>query len=417
MNRIGTLDEKHVTAMARLMRNAYPGYDITDEAQQNTEKWVKRLVSNASDEIGLGFFDESNQLLGGIQVLNRPMNLRMEEVNVIGLGGLCVDLLHKKKGIALKLLEHAFITGKNNGASMAILDPFNIGFYKKMGCGISIKKHQFKLRPSQFSNVGDGSLVSELKDEHFSSIMEYIHRYYLLHHGMLKMEEYEMQDILKTGLMTLGVWQQGQLSGIMTIRFERKAPPDLFKTNLVVEGFLYDDHMTAQAFMSFLNAQKDQVNQVIFTSQDNHFELNFQDPDTGDDETFHTRSNEMYRTGSGMMARILNVEKVLATVSVPAHERNHFPVTIHIDDPLIEKLSGVWTLEAKEGKLRAYSADRTTKPDGTITIADLASVIMGAASIGSLVTYGLLVVHNHEKIEALGRVLQYHQSPVCLSRF
>jgi len=265
------LKEEHVPAMASLMRNAYPGYDISDDAQKNTEKWVKRMVSSTTDEIGLGYFDEYDQLVGGMQVLDKAMNLRMERVKVIGLGGLCVDLLHKKKRIALNLLLHAFMKGRSDGACMAILDPFNIGFYKKMGCGISVKNHQFKLKPSQIPKEGNRSLVSELREEQMASIVDYVHQYSERHHGMLKMEAYEVRDILKNCQLTLGVWQEDKLSGIMPIRFERTAPHNIFKTNLVVEAFLYDNHETAKAFMSFLNAQEDQVNQVILSSQDKHF--------------------------------------------------------------------------------------------------------------------------------------------------
>lgn len=417
MDDIRLLTEKHVKAMARLMRNAYPGYDISEEAQQNTEKWVRRVVAGTDDEIGLGCFDEQEQLVGGMQVLNQPMNLRMKMVNVIGLGGLCVDLLHKKKRIALNLLYHSFMKGQKEGACMAILDPFNIGFYKKMGCGISVKNHQFKLKPSQMPHDGHRSMVHELKEEDIPIIVEYVHRYYLKHHGMLKMEEYEIRDILQECQMILGVSQKGELSGIMPIRFERTAPHNIFKTNLIVEEFLYDDPVTAKAFFSFLNAQADQATQVIINSQDNHFESNFQDPDTGDDDTFHTRSNEMYRTGNGMMARILNMEKVFAAVEVPAHETRYFPMTIHIDDPLMEELTGEYTLCVMDGQLSAAMTKGQTEYDGSVEIGDLASLIMGAVNMNSLMRYGRVTINNADKMEALGRVLQYPQAPVCLSRF
>ncbi len=417
MSIIKQMKEEHIPAMARLMRNAYPGYDITVDAQKNTEKWVKRMVTSTTDEIGLGYFDEYDQLLGGIQVLQQSMNLRMEQVDVIGLGGLCVDLLHKKKRIALNLLLHAFLKGRNDGACMAILDPFNIGFYKKMGCGISVKNHQFKLKPSQISKVGDRSLVSELTEKHMPEVVEFVHEYFEKNHGMLKMEAYEVWDILKECQMTLGVWQQNKLSGIMPIRFERTAPHNIFKTNLIVEAFLWDNYETAKALMAFLNAQEDQVHQVIIFSQDNNFEFNFQNPDTGDDDTFHTRSNEMYRTGNGMMARILNVEKALAVVEVPDHESQYFPIHVYIDDPLIDELTGLWTLERVAGKISASPAKEHSQKDGSVDIANMASLVMGAVEMDSLLNYGLIEVNDNTKMRALGRVLHAAKAPVCLSRF
>jgi len=117
------------------------------------------------------------------------------------------------------------------------------------------------------------------------------------------------------------------------------------------------------------------------------------------------------------MARILNVEKAMAAVEVPDHERKHFPINIQIDDPLIEELAGLWTLETIEGKISASPAEDHTTKDGSVNIADMASLVMGAVEMDSLLKYGLVEVNDITKMKALGRVLYYPHAPVCLSRF
>jgi predicted acetyltransferase len=417
MRPIKILTDQQASAMARLMRNAYPGYDLSPNARKTTEDWVRRVVKRGNEDRLAGWFEADGTLSGGIRVLTQPMNLRMKQITAIGLGALCVDLLHKKKKIALELLRWSFEEARETGIAMAVLDPFNIGFYKKMGCGIAVKNHQFRLAPSQLPDTGNRNQVAELTRSDYPAIMAYHRRYFIQHHGMLQRADHEVAEVLDSCQMILGVWEQGQMTGVMAIRFQRTGPDNVFKTHLIVEELLYDHPHVLQAFLSFLHAQADQIVQVIFNSQDRFFEALFENPDTGCDDTFHTRNNEMYRTGNGMMVRILDVRRVMETVEVPDWLAEHLPLRIMLTDPMIFDQAGKWILSDAGGMLAAKKCMDNEEADGALDISDLASLVMGAVDMNSLLRYGKAQEVRPARMGVLGRLLHYAAAPVCLSRF
>lgn len=417
MNRIRPLEDKHAAAMARLMLLAYPGYNLAPDARQSTEGWVREVVKRGERDRLEGYFEPDGTLSGGVRILSQPMNLRMHQVKAIGLGALCVDLLHKKKKIALELLCNAFKAGRESGACMAVLDPFHIGFYKKMGCGIAMKHHQFRLTPYQMPSNGDRSRVVELTKSDFPEIISYHNEYAALHHGMLMRAEHEVREVLEECQMILGVREKSQLMGIMAIRFQRTAPENLFKTNLLVEELVYDHPGVLQAFTAFLHAQADQVNQIILTSQDSCFEVLLDNPDTGSDDTFHTRKNEMYRTGNGMMVRILDLSKVMNTIQAPETMKEFFPIQMRLEDSLMTDLSGNWLLGAENGRITVKRQAEQQEVDLALTVSDLASLVMGSVDFNSLIRYGRVTVIKPEIIKCLAEIFHYPEAPVCLSRF
>ncbi|MDW7670328.1 MAG: GNAT family N-acetyltransferase [Bacillota bacterium] len=414
---IRLLTDQDASAMARLMLNAYPGYDLSPNARQTTEDWVRREVKRGEEDRLAGWFEADGALSGGIRILTQPMNLRMKQVNAIGLGALCVDLLHKKKKIALELLRWSFEEARKSGISMAVLDPFNIGFYKKMGCGIAVKHHQFRLAPSQLPDTGDRNQVKELTRRDYPAIMAYQRRYFRQHHGMLQRAEHEVKEVLDGCQMILGVWEQEQLAGVMPIRFQRTGPDNVFRTHLIVEELLYNHTHVLQAFLSFLHAQADQIVQVIFTSQDRFFEALFENPDTGCDDTFHTRKNEIYRTGNGMMIRILDVPRVMETVEVPDRLAERLPLRVALTDPMMLDQAGKWIFSDAGGRLAAKKCMDNEETDGTLDITDLASLVMGAVDMDSLLRYGRVQAVHPARMGVLGELLHYPVAPVCLSRF
>lgn len=417
MREIRQLKDSDAASMARLMVNAYPGYDVNENARATTEDWVRKSVKKGAGDVLAGCFTEEGNQAGGIRVLTRPMNLRMKELTAIGLGALCVDLLHKKEKVALKLLTWAFEEGRQKGAAMAVLDPFNIGFYKKMGCGLGAVNHQFWLTPSQFPSQGDRTQVVELPSHDLSEIMTYYQQFFQAHHGVLKQEAYEVEEMLKGCQMVVGVRRQGRLTGIMAFHFQRTAPNNLFKTNLLVEELLFDDADTLMAFAAMIHAQADQVSRVRLRSQYRHFEAFFDNPDTGDDDTFHTRKNEMYRTGNGMMYRVLDVPKVLEAMEPNEAMEQGLALKLQVADDLLPANHGDWYVWAEKGMINVSREHRQATATLSLAAGDLASLVMGSVNLTSLVTFGKASLNEPHLLKPLHQFFDYHEAPICLSRF
>ena len=417
MDEIRPLTSENIKDMGRLLHNAYPGYDISEDAQQKTENFIRKQVDMGPTDRMIGHFEADNQLSGGIRLLMQPINVRMHQRTAAGLGALCVDLLHKKEKIALKLIQWTLNEARINGACMAVLDPFNIGFYRKMGCGIGAVHHQFRLKPVLFPSQGDKRLVIELTDHEIPKIINYHQTYFQNHHGMLQRSNSEIEEMLKGSQVIFGVRDKGKLTGVMVCRFERTGPKNLFKTNMIIEEMVYDHPEALHAFLSVIHTQVDQVSEVIITSQDRYFETMFNDPNSGYDDAFHTRKNEMYRTGCGMMYRILDIPKVLSTVEISPEDENLFPVRLTLKDTLLKDQAGEWYLTVLNGSIMATRQEMKAEIDLQMEAGDLSSLIMGALDLSSLAEYGKIDLFRDDLLKKMNRIFCYHKAPVCLSRF
>jgi predicted acetyltransferase len=416
LNEIRPLSAEETKDMARILRNAYPGYDISEDAQQKTEDFVRKQAGMGPDDQMIGHFEADNHLSGGIRLLIQPINMRMQQRTAAGLGALCVDLLHKKEKIALRLIQWTFNEARRKGACMAVLDPFNIGFYRKIGCGIGSVYHQFRLKPAMFPNHGDKRLVIELADHEIPEIIHYHQNYFRNHHGMLQRSKPEIKEMLKGSQVIFGARNMDKLTGVMGCRFERTAPKNLFKTNMIIEEMVYDHPEVLHAFLSVIHTQADQVSEVIMNSQDRYFETVFNDPNNGYDDAFHTRKNEMYRTGCGMMYRILDVPQVLSTIEVTPEDETLFPVRLNLEDTLLRDQAGEWHLTVLNGRILANRQKVHSEIDLHMEAGDLSSLIMGALDLNSLAEYGRVDLRG-DLMKRINRIFCYHKAPVCLSRF
>ncbi|SMP39256.1 GNAT family N-acetyltransferase [Anoxynatronum buryatiense] len=417
MREIRLLKDSDAASMARLMVNAYPGYDLNENARATTEDWVRKYVKNGADDVLAGQFTDEGTQIGGIRMLTQPINLRMKQLTAIGLGALCVDLLHKKEKVALKLLTWAFEEGRQKGAALAVLDPFNIGFYKKLGCGLGAVNHQFWLTPSQFPAQGDRTQVVELSQKDLPEIMDYYRQFFQAHHGVLRQETYEVEEMLKGCQMVVGVRRHGRLTGIMAFHFQRTGPDNLFKTNLLVEELLFDDADTLLALAAMIHAQADQVSHVRLRSQQRNFEAFFDNPDTGNDDTFHTRKNEMYRTGNGMMYRVLDIPKVLETLQPNEAMEQRLVLKLQVADDLIPANHGDWYLWSEDGIINISRDQRAATVTLSLSAGDLASLVMGSVGLASLVAFGKATLNEPQFLKPLHHFFDYPEAPICLSRF
>lgn len=417
MNEIRILGKTDAPSMADLMVNAYPGFDIGENSRSHTENWVRAILDRGAEDFMAGTFDAYGKQIAGVRVLTGPINVRMKEKKAIGLGALCVDLLHKKEKVALNLLIWAFNEGRKNGAALAVLDPFDIGFYKKMGCGLGAMFHQFWIPPERFPSHGDKRLLRELTLKDLREIKIYYDRYFKNHSGVIKLKDYEIVDILKNCKVVLGCYQENHLTGIMCIRFERSGFEYLFKTNMVVEEMLFDDGKTLLAFSTFINQQSDQAGFVRLRSQHRNTEFFFDNPGSDDNSTFSTRKIEIHRTGNGMMYRILDLGKLLDTLELPKWIENDFVLKLEVKDNLMEVNNGAWYIYNMEGKSTVTREERDFSVGIKIEVDDLASLLMGSVSLFALVQMGRTELDRPDYLKDLDQVFYYPELPICLSRF
>src|SRR5262249_32560046 len=102
MIEIRRLSPDELPAFALISANAYPGFPAhTPEAQHKmVERWMGQLTDPSISFYGAF---RGGALIGGMKLYDYQMNIFGTQVLTGGVGGVAVDLLHKRERIAYDL--------------------------------------------------------------------------------------------------------------------------------------------------------------------------------------------------------------------------------------------------------------------------------------------------------------------------
>lgn len=118
MSEIRVLSADDFDAFARITVNAYPGMVTSSE-----EKVKERMLEVHREEPTVTFYGlfREGRLLGGMRLYDFKMNFLQARVAAGGVGGIAVDLLHKKEHVAKEMMSFFLRHYRERGISIATL--------------------------------------------------------------------------------------------------------------------------------------------------------------------------------------------------------------------------------------------------------------------------------------------------------
>jgi predicted acetyltransferase len=142
MRTIREIEEGELDEFVRISAEAYPGIKLNtnEERQRFRERIIQRL---AYDDVTLWGLFEANELLGVMRLYDFTMKLHSIRTLIGGVGGVAVDLRHKKEKIAAELIRFFLHHYREKGACLTELYPFRPDFYKQMGYGFGTKMNHY----------------------------------------------------------------------------------------------------------------------------------------------------------------------------------------------------------------------------------------------------------------------------------
>src|SRR5262249_3335709 len=96
--------------------------------------------------------------IGGMRLLDFHANILGQRLAVGGVGGVAVDLLHKKEHVAKHLIEYFLEHYHQRKTALTMLYPFRPDFYKQMGFGYGTKLCQYRVPPAAFPRASKAHL-------------------------------------------------------------------------------------------------------------------------------------------------------------------------------------------------------------------------------------------------------------------
>ncbi len=400
---------------ATIAANAYPGMPVGDEAGRR--RLIDRGQQMHADPIitVYGLF-EAGEMRGIMRLYDFTMRLHGTDLLVGGLGGVGVDLLHKKERIAYDMVQFFQAHYREKGAAMAALYPFRPDFYKQMGYGYGRKMNQYRVPPAALPN-GNRQNVTYLDASHRPALEACYNRQMAVTNGLMRQPDYSMASLFgATKLHRLGYWDGGELRGYLLFSFEAVPNGNFLRNNIVVRTLLYENAEALHGLLAFLQAQADQIETVILNTQDEDFHMLLHDPRNGSHNLMPSVYHESNTQGVGIMYRVLDVPRLFEQLSGHNFGGQTVNVRLNLRDSFWPACDGSWMLAVKNGSI---TLNPNAQPDVEIglNIAEFSSLMVGATSFGQLLKYGLAEISDGRFADTIHQLFYTPDKPLCHTAF
>ena len=409
------ISEKELGDYMAIFANAYPGIDLS--SPEAWQRFRSRLVRIARDPAVNNFaLFEDGEMRGIMRLYDFTMNLLSTRVLVGGVGGLAVDLLHKKEQIAADMLRFYLRHYKAKGACLAALYPFRPDFYRRMGFGYGTKRSLYRIRPDSLPKGPGAGQVSFLTEADRDVLQACYDRFMIRHNGLMERLNYEWDALFATpSLKVVGVWRNNQLSGYLIFKFEKGQGDHFLSNDILVREFIYDSATDLLDLLRFLHLQADQIERIIFYTQDESFHYLFHDPRNDSGNLLPQVYHESNTQGVGIMYRVIDLPRLFEVLEGHSFGHVTYRLKIRLADTFFPEHAGSYIFQFQDGRVSRPHNDLF---DGEIRldVAEFSSLVVGAISFKRLVDYGLATISDESAVDLIDRLFAAPK-PICLTEF
>ena len=396
-----------------LAYKAYPSFkDYSDEGIEEFKRLSKIRMTDGKSQFYAMY--EDDKLSAAARLMDFDMNFFGTMIKASGLASLGVHLLHKKEKIAKAMMDFYEDYYRKKDMPIAMLLPFATDFYKKMGYGFGPKMNRYRIACSNIPACFEKADLRYIERNNLDELFEVHNRYVKKVHGMLEKISDEIDDLLHNNEnIIVGNYEDSKLTGYLVFEFRNSKDDNYTINDVFVKELIYEDATTLRKLLGFLKKQEDQVNIVVFDTQNEGFVHVFNNP-LNDTKNYVPFGNLETNTQSiGVMYKILNVRQAFELYSYRDYNNVSLKTRIIIVDEhnneeeiLIEFIDG-----------RAVSDGRDHEITMKLGIADFSSLFLGCITIKDLYRHGLLEVDNVDALDMLNLAYLVDAKPECNTDF
>ncbi len=405
------LDDFQLIAM-----KAYPAMlpdNFPAEAQQ---AWLERMkASNEENPLitYMGCFKD-HTLAGGMVYFDFRMTLFDHQVDVGGIGLVCVDLLHKKEHAAKNIVKAFHDHYYEKGVTITALYPFRPDFYAAMGYGLGKKMNRYQFKPSSLPK-GSKNHIVKLGISDLSAIVECFNRYAQKTHGMIQTNEKGMERSIPK-LNVIGYKKDNTLQGFLAFSFKRVTPDNFILHDLIIEELIYENSDALHGLLAYLHTQADQVRNMYFHTQDDFFHYLLFDPRNGGQRIFLT-SQESNIQGLGIMYRIINVKKLFTDLSSFNFRNQTVKLLLSLKDNFVELNNGKLLLHFENGVCSVKDDLKEFEVEIQMNIKEFSSMFMGVVPFRKLYSLGLAQISDLDYLGIVNQLFATEFPPITTQQF
>lgn len=304
---LGPEDFDRVFAIANL---AYPPYG---DRKEKRETYIRNALATRSSGTFHGCFDPDGSLAGFMEVYEFEANLRGALTRAGGLGFVAADPVKKRRGIASDLINRFLELCRQKQYPLAVLYPFNIGFYRKKGFACTARMHQFRLKPAALPDFGRRDGVVFIGADEKENLTRCFRTYFERTNGMLMKRALDIDNLFGRHIIA-AYKNHGVIEGYLAFDFQKTRPDLEHSDDMAVAEWVCNTREAFAQLCSFLSTQSDQIHRLIVNTPDEHLYLAALDPENGEHGAFKNMIHEIYVTAADSMSRIVDVRRAFEAV-------------------------------------------------------------------------------------------------------
>ena len=410
--------------------NAYPAYkELDDECLEKYRKKATLEISENKEVIHMGMF-EGDKVIGIMKVVHFSLNLFGEIQPALGLMALGVHPLYKKQGIALAMIREFEKIAIEEGATVTMLLPFNIPFYRRMGYGFGGRLEEYHIPTTGLPKAEPDAMehIRFLSLEDLPAVLKCHRTFVRANHGMVDKFEEEIRGMeADSQVFRVGYEEDGQLRGYLAWRYRETSDVNYTQVCMSVEEMVYENGKILRAMLGFVRNQADLCQTVLLRSGEPDFLHLLEDPQDISKNYIDFGFLQTNVAAVGTMFKLVNPKKFIADTGYrkfpepwantkgKCNKNGKFTVGFQYEKELEHREERVF-ITFENG---AWTNAKHEEADVTVTLRQgtFASVLMGSVDISAMLRLGGAEISDGEKLPVLEALLAYPQRPWCNSDY
>lgn len=400
--------------------NAYPaGKDLSEECY---DKYYGRNLQSLQEYDHVNFFGmfEDDALIAIMKLIDFDMNLFGEIKRATGLMSLGVHPLHKRKGAARDMVKFFEEYTVKSGGAVALLLPFRMDFYKKLGYGCGTKLDEYHIKTEYLPNHRDISKLRILGKDEVDKVVKCHTEFVRKNHGALCKFEEEVRDMENDDdVRRLGYFEGDELKGYAAFTFVNTSDCNYTLNLMDVKELVYDDEEVLKVLLGGLRMQSDLVQSVIIRTGEPDFYHRLESCQDMSDNYIDFGFLQTNVSAIGTMYKIPDMKAFVEAAAHRAFPALELKVGFEVKDSL-EDETDKFVLnfsKDKSGDFSHWSYDDSAAAFDaadvhvSCSLAELSSLLMGSAEFGGLARLGVMKIDKPEYIKKLDMLLHAEQKP------
>ena len=416
MSQVKVLQEADFDDFITIVANAYPSFTLTSE--EDRQRMRNRFKARSEDPVShlYGLY-RKDQLLGGMILFDFTMKLLSTKIRAGGVGLVAVDILHKKEKVAKDMITYFLQHYRERGATMALLYPFRPDFYRKMGFGYGSKMSQYRVRPAALPRGKTKEHITLLCGNDKYLLRDCYNRRLEATNGLVEKSDFELDGLFNNKETRIVAYKRdGNVLGYIAFSFKSAKPDSFLANDIHIREFMYESSEVLSELLTFLHDQADQINRIVFNTQDDYFHFLPLDPRNGSDNVLPHVYHESNTQGVGIMYRVIDTPGIFAALGEHNFGNQHCTLKLSIDDSFFKANDGSTIVHFEHGKAEVRPA-QDYEVEVALDVASFSSLITGAVDFKSLYRYGLADISDSRYVDAINKLFMTEEKPICTTPF